>query len=466
MVAGLILLPFYTNHLNEIHYTQVLFYISMSLLFQILFSFSIESYFGIKYTQLSGQPEQQKRFIGTVSYMLLLIGLGLTIVAAIGGNFLFEYIYRGDLQMEFWPYGFYAVLTGFFNSYFKSASVCLVYMKRPTAFLVANLVNFVVTLLISIAGLYLFPDTIVGPMYGRVISGLIIFLIGHSIFMGNGIFMLDKSFLDDLVKFCRPFVFYLLSVWVLGQIDRYFLQAYIPKADLNTYDLILKCFFGIEFVQNSLFGVISPRVYEAWNKNSTLETTTESNRYFNVLTAVNIIQLGVFCIVIPFIYKLIIRNEVFYKSEVYIGVLAAGYALRSIHLYYLSTILFARKTMALLKIFGFSACIQIIITVFAVKFYGLEGAIYAGLITKVIQVGFCVLFTRSIFVYNYNYFKIVAIPFIYLLINLLQFVFFPHYSLWMYVLQLLVFAIILLAVFKNEIKKVMINFNLLPKTEL
>jgi O-antigen/teichoic acid export membrane protein len=461
MIAGLILLPFYTNFLSEDQYTQLLFYISMSLLFQILFSFSIESYFGIKYTQLSESPNDQKRFIGTVSILQLSIGVLLVIVTAIFGDMLFKVVYKDNLGMEFWPYGFYSVLTGFFNSYFKTSSICLIYLKQPKLFLSSNLTNFIFTLLISILGLFVFPNTIIGPIYGRLLSGFIIFLIGHYIFIKNGILKLDTAFLDELIKFCRPFLLYVLFIWVLGQIDRYFLQAYIPKSQLNAYDLILKCFFGIEFIQNSLFGVISPKLFEIWNKNQKLETTQESNRYFNVLTAINIIQLILFCLLIPLVYKLIVKNALFYQSEVYVGILAAGYALKSIHLFYLSTILFSKKINILLKIFGLSAVIQIVITLFAIKHFGLNGAIYAGLITKILQVVFCMYFTRSIFHYNFNYFKIILLPLIYVLINLVQFLIFHQYHLWIYLAQLIIFTVVFYIVFKNEIKKVMLSFKLI-----
>jgi len=80
MAASIILLPFYANFLDDANYTRILFYILISSLFQILFSFSTENYFGIKFSQLFGEPEKQKRFIGTVSFLLLLIGAGLILV--------------------------------------------------------------------------------------------------------------------------------------------------------------------------------------------------------------------------------------------------------------------------------------------------------------------------------------------------------------------------------------------------
>jgi O-antigen/teichoic acid export membrane protein len=463
MLAGIILLPFYTNYLSEDNYTQVLFYISISLLFQILFSYSLESYFGIKYTQLSEEPHKQKKFVGTVSLLLIFIGIGLLFLSAISGDFLFRSIYRSDLNMEFWPYGFYSILTAFFNSYFKAATTCLIYLKQSKLFIITNFINFFITIFISIGGLYLFPNSIVGPMYGRLISGVAIFIMAYLIFNRNGVKKFDWSFIKELTTFCTPYVFYVICVWILGQIDRFILQSYIKNSDLNAYDLILKCFFGIEFVQNSLAAVIFPKLYEIWNKNKIHATTPESNRYFNVFTAINIVQLILFCVFIPIIFRLIVKNETFYQSEKYIGVLAAGYAIRSILIFYLATILFTKKIKVLLKIFVFSAVFQILFTLLAVKYFGLMGAIYAGLITKILQVVFCMIFTKPIFKYEFNYFKIVVIPITYVVVNLIQFFVFENYSVIPYLLQLPVFGLLLYFIFKNEIKKVLVSFKVIAE---
>ncbi len=120
MLASIILLPFYTNNLNELHFLQVAFYISISLLFQVLFTFSLDTFFGVKYTQLSDQPEKQKQFIGTTAILLLLIGVFWLTVMAISGTALMSVVFRADYEMQFWPYGFYASITAFFNSYFNS----------------------------------------------------------------------------------------------------------------------------------------------------------------------------------------------------------------------------------------------------------------------------------------------------------------------------------------------------------
>jgi O-antigen/teichoic acid export membrane protein len=463
MVASIILLPFYTNYLSDLNYTQVTFYITVSLLLQILFSFSIESYFGIKYTQLYEEPDKQKKFIGTVSILLLLIGIGLLIITAFFGNFIFSKIHRKDLLMEFWPYGFYSVLTAFFNSYFKASTISLIYLKKSRLFLGLNFINFIATIAISIAGMYIYPNTIIGPIYGRLLSGVIIFFLAQYIFFKQGEFVLEKKFLKELVQFCMPYVFYVICTWVLSFFDRYILQKYISNEDFNAYDLVLKCFFGIEFLQNSLSAVIFPKLYEIWNKEKTNTTTKESNRYFNVFTAINILQLILFCVFIPIIYKLIIHNQNFYRSEVYIGILAAGYALRSIFNFYLSTILFTKKIGILFKIFGISAAFQIIVTIIVAKEYGLMGAIYAGLGTKVLQVILFMLFTKNVFTYKFNYFKIIVLPLAFVSINVLQFLVFKNYNIIQYLIQLVIFGILFFLLFRNEIRQTLVSFGIVKK---
>ena len=458
MVAGLVLLPFYTNYLNDLQYTQVAFYISVSLLLQILFSYSIESYFGIKYTQLNNEPLSQKKFVGTVSILLLLIGIILLLICGLSGEYLFSKIFNTEFQMEFWPFGFWSVLTAFFNSYFKASTNALIYFKKPGLFLAANLTNFVATLAISIGGLYVFPDSIIGPIYGRLFSGVIIFLIAQYIFSSNGEFRLEKSFIKDLRLFCSPYIIYVISGWSLNFFDRYVLQPYIPYTDLNTYDLILKCFFGILFLQNSLTAVIYPKLYEIWAKQTELKTTKESNRYFNVFTVINILQLILFCIFVPLLYKLLIHNEKFYESEKYIGILAAGYGLSSILFFYLPTILYTKSIKILLKIFGISALFQIVLSYFAILEWGLMGAIYAGLAVKLIQIILSALFTKKIFNYDFNYVKIFGIPVLYAVVNIVLFNIYPEYSLLNYCLQFVGFSLLFYFIFRNEISAVYKQF--------
>jgi O-antigen/teichoic acid export membrane protein len=385
-----------------------------------------------------------------VALLMLFVGMAGLLLFAAAGKGLFAVVFDPGFRMEFWPYGFYAVLTGFFNAYFRAATVALIYYKKPYVFLAVNAANAIVTVAVSIIGLQMYPDTIIGPVYGRLISGVLIFLFALLIFSGNGTLVFERSFLGELAAFCIPYVFYVLSMWVLSQIDRYILQSHVTKAELNSYDLLLKCFFGIEFIQNSLSAVIFPKVYAIWNAQGSLRTSVESNRYFNVFTAINIIQLIVFCIVLPLVYRLLIHNDIFFQAEAYIGIVAAGFGLRSATNFYLAGILFSKRTPMLLRIFGICAIFQIALTVILIRAFGLYGAIYAGLATRLLQIPLCSVFMKGVFEFEFNFVKIIGFPLLYLLINAIQFML-GGYSLAFYLAELALFVILFYWIYRNEI---------------
>ena len=89
--------------------------------------------------------------------------------------------------------------------------------------------------------------------------------------------------------------------------------------------------------------------------------------------------------------------------------------------------------------------------------FGLMGAIYASLATKILQISLCSFFTKGIFKFEFNYFKIIVIPFIYILINVLQYFFVPEYNAVLYFIQLFLFGTLFYFVYRNEIKKVWHN---------
>lgn len=459
MVASFILLPFYVEILDTKQFVSLNFYIGISLLFQILFSYSIDSYFGVKYSQLAGDTAEQKIFTGTISNLLLFIGLFITLIAFLAGPFVFPMVFTLEDQVSFWPFGIMSIVTAFFNSYFKAGANALIYFKQPNQFILFNSINFVITVGLSIFGLYYSPNTLDGPLYARFISGIVIFILALYTFNKNSVFVFNKKFLKELRQFCTPYILFVLFLWVLGNLDRYFLKSQIAPESLAAYVLLLTCFFGFEFIQNSLSASIFPKVFEIWTNNKKNETTKESNRYYNVFTVISILLLISFCLVIPLVIRVAVPYKAsYYQSFQYVGIIAAGYATRSIINFYLSTVLYSKNTGLLIKIFGYSSIIQIIATYFLVKEFGLIGAIYAGIITKLTQVFFAYLLTKKIFIYDFNYLKIIGLPVVYIIFNACMYWMFPKYNFLLYIIQLIVFSIILYFIFKNEITAVYKQF--------
>ncbi|MCE3258820.1 MAG: hypothetical protein K0S12_461, partial [Bacteroidetes bacterium] len=126
--------------------------------------------------------------------------------------------------------------------------------------------------------------------------------------------------------------------------------------------------------------------------------------------------------------------------------------------FYLSTILFTKKINVLLKISVLSALFQIALMFFAAKYFGLMGAILTGIATKTIQVILSMIFTKEVFSYEFNYFKIIGVPFALIAVNIIQYFFFPVYNWYFYAGQFLLFSLIFFILFRNEILAVYKQF--------
>jgi len=242
MLAGIILLPFYTNTLHAEVYTQLLFYISISLFCQMFFSWSTETVFGIEFSRLKTKPEARV-FTGTVFELLLLMGFIWIVLFSIFGNFIFKALFNHNLNMQFWPWGFYAVITAMCNAVFKTSTTVLIYQQQAQRFLFLNGINFILTVSIAIIGLYLYPNSLYGPLYARLFSGIVILGMAVLVFKTYAQFTLSIRKWIPLFKMCLPLVGIVFSGWIIGQVDRYFLLHHVSTAELNAYDLILKLNF-------------------------------------------------------------------------------------------------------------------------------------------------------------------------------------------------------------------------------
>ncbi len=451
MMGSIVLLPFYTNYLSTTHYTQLLFYISISLFCQLFFSWSTETAFGIEYSRIQNDAQASPKFIGQVAvFMISMAVLWLTIFNVFG-NYLFKLLFDIKLDMHYWPWGFYAVVTALCNAFFKTATTLLIYKNKSKVFFSLQALNFVITLSIALIGIFMFPDRLEGPLYARLISGLVLLGIALVIFKSNGTFGWDFKAWYSFFKLCGPLVGIVMSSWILGQVDRFFLQHHVTLSELNAYDLILKCFFGIEFIQNSLTAIIYPRVFKLWNTKNTNATDAESNRYFNVFTALNVLLIISFNLALPLLITWVVKDPLFYRGFNYLGLLSSVFVIRSVMYYFQAGLLYSKASFNLL-VYHFSGLfMELVLVVLLVPRLGIMGAIGTSISVRVLQTLILFLIPNSQFRFTFNWFKILGLPGLFLIVNGIGVYLFPVYHAAVYVFQFLFFALLIYTIYRREI---------------
>lgn len=418
LASSVLLLPFYTNLLTTDQFGLLALYIAFTAVMQIVVNFAFDNYVGIHYIENKDNHQKIKEILGTVVASLFIIAGLILLIFLIAGSSVFS-LYSSMTEnqtiLEFYPWGFMSLLTAIFNSMFKTYTNLLIYQQRSVRFLWMNLTNFFLTIGISLAGLYYEPYSLFGPMWGRLLSGVGIFILALYFFLKEYGITFRKIYLKGILAFCSPLLIYFLLVWVMGNIDKYIIAYFLNTSDVAIFGFAINCTFLLEFFQNGLTSSIYPKVYNTWRDQDLKHSTPEVNRYFNGFAAINLISIPLFVIVLPLIIPWVVKNSDFYISFRFLAILAAAYALAGLRSYFIATLMYFKKTISLTRVYLISAVIQVVMTIYFIKYFGIMGAVWVFLIIRILQVIFLYFECRRIFSYKLNISKQILLPVFYIL---------------------------------------------------
>lgn len=414
LASAFFLLPFYTNWLSVPQFGQLALYISFTALIQILANFGLDTFVGISFFHFSHDYHELKRHIGAVSGYLVTLGILLSLLWLVIGVPLFKLVF-GESGMLFYPYGIMSVFTAIFNCFFKTYTNLLINQQRPERFLWFNMANFTMTIAFSLAGLYVYPNTLIGPMWGRLLSGVGIFIIALVAFQKEfGInFSFSKIDLKKTYSFAFPVTLFFLLLWGASNIDRYIINAFLQPYDVAIFDFGVKCTLLIEFLLNGFSSSIAPKIYSIIKEKQLKETTPEINKYFSALSAITILIVPINYVFIPYLIPFIVNRTDYYQSFALLPILSLGFLSRTLYNLYLTPIYYFEKTKRLPYIFLKSTAIQIILTLFAIKYLGIIGAALTFMVSRYIQVYFLKRESQKFFKFKLNNQKMLVLPLAY-----------------------------------------------------
>lgn len=446
---SVILLPFYTQLLTPADFGHLALYTGFSFLIQILVNFSLDSYIVVHYVEYRGDRPTLRACMGTITWSLLGLAAFFILLSLAAGDLLFRFVFR-DAALSFFPYGFMSVLTAIGNSFFKTYTNLLIYQQKLRRFFWVNVFNFVLTIGISLAGLYLFPYTLIGPMWGRLLSGAAIFLLAFFLMMSEFGMALQRRFFGEMLAYCYPMVLYALMVWVLTYFDRFIINHFLQPEDVAVYDVAVKCTLLLEFMQGGLANAIYPQVFRIWKSAS--PDLQQVNKYFTGFSAVTLFAIPLFVVAMPVLVPLIVRNPTYYNGFPFLLLLSLGFALRAMYNLYLAPFTFFKRTALLPRALLLSALFQIVLTILLIKPLGLSGAVWANFIAKASQGFFLGIWARPLLPGRYNQTKLIMYPLLFIAVAVVLNLFSPVYRLVTVLWQMLVLELVVLLLYRQELK--------------
>ena len=460
MASALILLPFYVTYLSTSDFGALSIYFGFLYFIQLLATYSFDTSLYIHYHEYKDQPAKLSSFVSSAFVFMLLIGLGVGLVFSVFGDMAFRNIFT-EQSIAFQPYGFMAAVAGIFQALFKVHGNFLQSREKPEIYLWSNVVSFALIALATLIGLKLYPNTLFGPIGGRLLAAVV-----------SGIWALFRIFREFGIHFNFPLIrtsftfnfytfLYQLLQWVINYFDRIFMVFFLTLAEVGVYDFALKCLLVIEFILNGLHNSFYPKVVSTVIAQETKGSAVEINRYYHAFIGIILLLICLCILVFPSAVEMLVQKPGYSESIQYLPYISLIYIFRAIRLFYATPYGILKYTKPLSGIYLIVSILKIFLMWISIRQYGLFGVIGASVAAAMVEIILLRTGLQGRFKFQYNVFKILAAPaVIFVLIVVLEPLFgtsAPHVTHLFYLFTCLV---MLGWIYRNEIK--LINpFNIL-----
>lgn len=452
MASAIILLPFYIYYLPTHVYGALSLYLAFSLFVQIVVTYSFDSSAYIHYHDFKKDPERLSAFISSAYVFMILIGVGVGLILVALGDILFRLIFD-DPRISFFPYGLMSVLIGIFQALSKVYNSILQSREKVVLFLWSNVLQFTLIGIFTIGGLYLYPETLAGPIGGRLIAGMVVTTwVLFRVFREFG-FHFDYALLQSTFSFNHYAFIHQVQQWVINYFDRFLMLFFLPLSAIGIYDFAIKCLIVIEFILNGLHNSFYPKVVSVISAQTTKGTTPELNRYYHGLIAVVMIFVSGSIFALPFLINFLGNDKGYEDAAQYFPYIAITYLLRAMRHYFAVPYGILKYTKPLPIISFFIAAIKIGLMIFLIQEYKIYGVVAATLISAGIEIFTLKTVLSKKFNFQFNVFKIVIAPLTLLgVVIIVEPLLSRDFSWAVHLFYLVVTGGFLLWVYRNELK--------------
>lgn len=453
LASAIILLPFYTDYLSTEVYGALALYMGFSLLVQICVTYSFDASIYFYFHEFKNDKEKLATFISSAFTFILIISLVTGVFMAIFGGLIFK-VFFPESKIIFYPYGLIAVVTGVFQAVLKVNTSLLQTQEKASSFLVFNLLTFSLTATLTIVGLHLFPDDLIGPVGSRFLAYTITGVWALvTIFNTYGL-RFDFTLLKSTFSFNHPSLIYQIMQWFNSSYDKVLmLTLKLPLSEIGVYDFAFKCLSVVEFILVGFYNSFFPKVLGITALQVKKKSTVEINRYYNGLTAVTIVLVTICIFGFPIVVEWFVKKPGYLAALKWIPFVAVTYLLRSMRFYVAMPYAALKYSKPMPFFYALIVAAKIGFMILLIPKYGVMGVIIATWIGYLVEVVILYLGVRNKFEIHFNALKLIVAP---LLVALIILIFEPLFGnrleLLTHLGYVVIAGLVLMWAYRNELK--------------
>ncbi|MCZ8020702.1 MAG: oligosaccharide flippase family protein [Cyclobacteriaceae bacterium] len=408
MASAILLMPFYGHFLSTEVFGLLSVYFAVSLLVQIFVTYSFDASIYVYYHEHKHDEQKLATFISSVFIFILGVSVIVSVLLSLTGYWLFEFIF-GKEDVFSYPFGILSVATGVLQAVFKVNNSLLQTSEKATQFLKTNLFSFSLIASLTIAGLFLYPNSLWGPIGGKVIGAFISFSwVLYGIVKKYGI-QFNWTLIKETFSFNHPSLIYQIQQWFINYYDRIIILMLLSKSTVGYYDLAAKCLLAIDFILAGLNTTFFPKVLSIVKEQKIKASTIEINRYYHGLTAVAMLLVATSIFVFPYLIDFFFPKS-YLPAIGLIPLLAILYLIRPLRLYLAMPFAAIKYSKPLPAIYLVIAILKISLLFYFIPIVGIEGAVLATIISCIVEIILLYIFINKKFTIKMNANKLLWSP--------------------------------------------------------
>ena len=376
-IIPFLLLPILTRYLNPTEYGYVAMFELSAIAFGALVGFNVHGAASVKFYEKNSSNHELKCFIGAcmqiVFFSMLLVGLVVYCFS--------DFFIKITGISEKWL--FLSILCSAFTFiHFVRLGLWQVH-RQPIHYGIFQVNKSILNLLLSLLLVIVFAEGASGRIDAQLISfGLFAALAIYQLYKDKLIILF--TWRPDLIKealaFGIPLIPHTIGAILLSFADRFFINAQLGLAQAGIYMAAFQISMGAILIFDAINKAYTPWLFENLTKNeSQVKKVIVKKTYIFFLSIICLMTIS--AMIAPYLIPIILGQS-FQSSSQLVGILILGQTFGGLYYFVTNYIFYTKKTKFLAMSTFMSGMINILLLIIMLPQYGLVGAAYAFLISK------------------------------------------------------------------------------------
>ena len=390
---GFFLLPLYTAYLTTTDYGINSIASSFTSTMCFVVAFSLYSAVLRFYVDLKDDPEQLKRFYGTVSLFVFLSGVFFFVLMTVFRGALTRYVFQG---IDYYPIVFACLIALIFHCEQLVFDKVLKSQQRAVKSSILSIAFFFTTLAFNILFVVILKKGALGTIMASGISYfcytayfVIDLLVKKQIH-----FCFDWPLLKRALKYSLPIMPHNLSTQIALLVSKVLIGDVVSLSGLGVYTVASQFGNMADTVQVYVDNAYGPWLYEKLHQKETDYKQSIRNISKMLSAVIGFFFLGLSLFAHDYIVLFI--NKSYVDAWKYVPMIVLVFAMKTSYYFYVEVLFYYKKASRYLFTATLtSSLVNILFSYFLIPLYGIVGSIFADGISMLIRIAIIVFISKK-----------------------------------------------------------------------